>query len=638
MSNSTDLRPEATMVSLGDFFSQNEYSVPNYQRDYAWKPRQVEDLLTDLFQFSLSGDDYYVLGQVITSSPSNKRSTTKSLVDGQQRTTTIYLVLLALHRHVSSFAADEEELESLKGILQTIETILWRFDGTSPKKKTRFTGVKNGAATLEALVRGEQVEAPVSVSDKNLVKNLSFIERWLADQPQLTYPQGVWDFLTKMLNNVSVVNLELTNETQAIDFFVKLNSRGVKLNAADLLKGLILKNANDEDYEAAHNAWQEAAFKVSKVSPNGAASVEFLLGAMIRKRLGQRVSKDQLYFQWEQQILAKPRPFENIRLNKSLDRKMSVNEFVQLMTSDANYLQKIGNGETPKGLPASELRGTRLFKSFQHYNVLLAGAELNSDAYRELCRAVEARTILQLFSDEPSQEYEKILPSWAKRIGVLALTGSKATVQQVRDECVPAFAQAEKLLERVSPTLRRLRYQDDNGVSRQKDIQRIRYVLARTAQSTSSGELHKHPLGYFLETGQASEAEETAVPRHIDHIFPKSASYVSKNWPFEYPQDLIHSLGNLTLLWAEANQKASDSSPSKKREAYLSSEGLPITRSLALDVLSNNDSGAAGVLWRKAKVDLENWGPKDIELRTQLYVNEFIDDLRKSLLPFTKSK
>jgi hypothetical protein len=194
---------------------------------------------------------------------------------------------------------------------------------------------------------------------------------------------------------------------------------------------------------------------VSKVTPNGAANMEFLLGAMIRKRLGQRVSKDQLYFEWERQILAKPRRFENIRKVKSLNERISVNEFVEMLTANSLALEKIGSGQLPKtGKPATELRGTRLFKSFQHFNVLLAGAELSVDAYNQLCRAVEARTILSLFSEEPSQEFEKILPAWAKRIGQLSLKGSQVRVEDVREACAPAFSDTDRLFERIEPTIR----------------------------------------------------------------------------------------------------------------------------------------------------------------------------------------
>lgn len=628
MSNHSGIRPEAKVLSLREYFEDYEYTVPNYQRDYAWRSRQVLDLLTDLFQFFKSKDEYYVLGQVITSNSTGRQKNRKALVDGQQRSTTIYLLLIAIHRHVTSFAADPEELAALRGILAPIENILWKFDNASPIQKPRFSGVKNGASTLESLVRNEEPNSPESVSAKNLIKNLSVIERWLVDEKNFNDPQGVWDFLERILDQVNVVCLELSDETQAIDFFVKLNSRGVKLNAADLMKGLILKNANDAEYEIANSAWQEAASKVAKVTPNGAASIEFLLGAMIRKRIGQRVSKDQLYFQWEQQIRSKPRALENIRQIKSLEQKISVTEFVAQLSADADFLEKIGTGQTP------ELRGTRLFKSFQHYNVLLAGASLSVDAYRELCRAVEARTILQLFSDEPSQNYEKILPAWAKRIGALSFAGTKARVEEVRYECIPAFQNVDALIERVGPTLKRLRYQDENGTSRQKDLQRIRYLLARVAQSTSAGELHKHPLGYFLDTSKQSETGETAVPRDIDHVFPKNPKVIARHWPEDAPADLVHSIGNLTLLWAEANQKASDSLPIKKQTVYAESEGLQITRALALDEGNYKDITIAGKLWSKARVSLENWGPKDIQARTQLYVDLFTEEIRQSVKPY----
>lgn len=618
--------------TLGEFFLNYEYSIPNYQRDYAWKAKQVEDLLRDLEQFVRNReDDYYVLGQIITAPGKGK---SHSLVDGQQRTTTIYLLLLALHKHLGELTSDEV----VEGARFTIEQILWRYDGSSPKKSLRFTGVKNGQQTLHALVSGEAPQKPISVSDKNLVRNFELIRQWIGRQKFLHSGQGVWDFLNRILSDVTVVCLELANETQAIDFFIKLNSRGLKLNAADLMKGLILKNATEEDYEAADAIWQKAASQISQVWPNGAASMEFLLGAMIRKRTGQRVSKDQLYFEWEKQILVRQRPFENLRKNKSLSAKISVSEFVTQLSSDAEALQMIGSARTPHGLPATELRGTRLFKSFQHYNVLLAGAKLPSDAYKHLCRAIEARTILQIFSDEPSQDYERILPPWAHRIGELILRENRVSVEDIRLASAPAFADTARLMERVEPTIRRLRYADDAGGMRQRDISRIRFVLAKTAKATQRDKAEQvgFPLSFFLETtSETGESNEQAIPRDIDHVLPKSQKSIQKYWPSDYPIDLIHSLGNLVLLWGVTNKEMGAKSPPEKVEAYLKQD-LALTQALAIgDVPEEKTAHEKAVkYWKKAQVSLREWGPDDIELRTRLYVELFMKDLESSIQPF----
>ena len=83
--------------------------------------------------------------------------------------------------------------------------------------------------------------------------------------------------------------------------------------------------------------------------------------------------------------------------------------------------------------------------------------------------------------------------------------------------------------------------------------------------------------------------------------------------------------------------KAKDVAPQKKKEFY-ASQDLALTKALAhsgSDVSDNEKMlHRSELLWKKARVDLDTWGPKDIELRTKLYVELFIEDMQESVKPF----
>src|SRR5258705_13977027 len=90
--------PQLRLRSIFDLLSER-FFVPSYQRGYRWTPRQVEALLDDLEAFQLwsrqsSPDAFYCLQPVVV----RRRSDGEwEIVDGQQRLTTIFIVLRALH-------------------------------------------------------------------------------------------------------------------------------------------------------------------------------------------------------------------------------------------------------------------------------------------------------------------------------------------------------------------------------------------------------------------------------------------------------------------------------------------------------------------------------------------------------------
>ena len=632
MSNQKE-EASASLQNIANFFGANGYSVPKYQRDYAWKTRQISELLDDLWQFAISPDSYYVLGQVITT-PVKNGSDIRNLVDGQQRITSLYLLLLAIQRRNRALHVDSGFGPSGQAIEDQIVGLLWTWSGTPPSRTPRFQSVENGKTFLHELIMGVDHPTIVSVSDRNLKSNFEFIKTWLGEQKKLSTADQLWTFTCRILQDVKLVNLRLPSEDRAIDFFIKLNSRGVKLNAADLLKSLILKNANDQDYLNADEVWKkisnslEAAKKLpgAMKMPTGAANMEFLLGALIRKRTGLRYSKDQLFSAWEGQITKKHTPFDS---EPTLTGKLSVNEFIDLLAKDGQDFRAIGTGFKPVragGGLSQNLVGTRTFKAIQHFNVLMGGTNLEKAAYEQLEKLVEARTIIQIFSEEPSQDFEKILPKWASRIHKL---GAEGSVQDVVKESLESFKGVEQLIQRIPSFVSRLRYSNTDGRPRQSDIDRIRYVLARANHRAEirAGENYSG-IRMFMET---TAGEGLALPRDIDHILAKSDKSVKANWSDLESTEALQSIGNLALLSSSVNQKSGDTAPANKEEQFGSGKEPLLTIALSH---SKHMSAAFKKnpeiqrLQERVTPQLDSWGQESIDLRRDLYVELFLEDIR----------
>ena len=78
-----------------------EFFIPSYQRGYRWDSTQVTDLLDDLFEFMKSGTGKYCLQPVVVKKKSDNDKVWE-VIDGQQRLTTIYIILSRLRKSITS--------------------------------------------------------------------------------------------------------------------------------------------------------------------------------------------------------------------------------------------------------------------------------------------------------------------------------------------------------------------------------------------------------------------------------------------------------------------------------------------------------------------------------------------------------
>lgn len=106
-------RIENFQFSIQDAFKECFYVVPDYQREYVWKDREVRQLLDDINeQVDGSDDSEYFVGTVLVSKHAS--SGNHEVIDGQQRLTTFFLILCALRAQVTS---DDPQLGSHIGSL-----------------------------------------------------------------------------------------------------------------------------------------------------------------------------------------------------------------------------------------------------------------------------------------------------------------------------------------------------------------------------------------------------------------------------------------------------------------------------------------------------------------------------------------
>ena len=82
-------KKDINKISINDLFVKYRYIVPIFQRNYAWSKREIEQLLNDI----LSSEDKYFLGSLIVH---KNEDDLYEVIDGQQRLTTLYILLICL--------------------------------------------------------------------------------------------------------------------------------------------------------------------------------------------------------------------------------------------------------------------------------------------------------------------------------------------------------------------------------------------------------------------------------------------------------------------------------------------------------------------------------------------------------------
>ena len=185
------------------------FLVKDYQRGYKWTATEVRQLLDDLNEFEPKENEFYCLQPIIIKVDNDK----KELIDGQQRCTTIYLILQYLGQHLFDITYQTRE--------QSAEFL-------------------NEIATLN--LSGEWNDWVASHSKKDNVDNYHFfqayraIQNWFAEKSEDKKSR----FLEKLLSKTKVIWYEVTGEIDSIELFTRINSNKIPLTEAELIKALFL--------------------------------------------------------------------------------------------------------------------------------------------------------------------------------------------------------------------------------------------------------------------------------------------------------------------------------------------------------------------------------------------------------------
>lgn len=211
MSNAIDLK------TIKDILKYKFY-IPSYQRGYRWDKQQVTDLLEDIWDFSqrndLKKDEFYCLQPIVVKNKVKSLEDEKwEIIDGQQRLTTIYIILTYIKNNILPNAAIPFTLE--------------------------FETRKNSEEFLRNINENEKEKNIDYYYIFNALKN---IEEWFKGKEDET--TTVIEIYNKLLNQTKIIWYQVNESIDSIDIFTRINLGKIPLTNAELIKALFLKKDN----------------------------------------------------------------------------------------------------------------------------------------------------------------------------------------------------------------------------------------------------------------------------------------------------------------------------------------------------------------------------------------------------------
>lgn len=600
------MRPDEMLIS--DVFKASidddntlRYEIPLYQREYMWNKNEWEMLFNDL----VTNEKGYFLGSIIAINKReyNSDPAIMEIVDGQQRLTTISLLLLAIYSTLGEFDSDMDDI--LKRQYYDLADEI--------SKKTRKGEFlirlklqeKNNNDYLALLYSLKLSNTRIDVryaSRRKIYRAYNFLKKtikeWLAEDDtdnQLDKLLGLRD----KVNSAIVIFIETKSNKDAYMLFESLNNRGVPLSALDLMKNLLVRESGD-NARSSYEKWMDIVTNLTD-------------DYSIQERFFRQ------YYNAFREELSAPFVTPNKRYLEYIATKSNLlSIYERLITKDyVGFLEKIkrtsdfyaiiinnSNDEVNEKLKESLLTLSRVQGVPSYILLLYLFYYSNNLNINDVNKIGIINTLIKFFIRRNLTDY----PNTRKLTKIFM-----DIIDDVRN------LTDNDVVTKINDYLRKVSVKDEtfkqglNGPIYQNNVDMTRFLLC-----------------YYEEQSQTKETKRDLWERDksnkryiwtIEHIFPEGDN-IPQCWvdmiadgdlnkAIEYQNDYVDLLGNLTL--SGYNSNLSNSSFEEKLNKTKDGKNIGYRNGLTL----NQDV-----------VDKTKWTIDDIKNRTDKLVDFFLEEFK----------
>jgi uncharacterized protein with ParB-like and HNH nuclease domain/predicted transport protein len=475
------------------FEGSTYYQVPPYQRPYSWKEEHVEELWEDIYSAFENGDEEYFLGSLILTR--NKENKCLDVIDGQQRITTLTILFCVLRDMYYIDLENKTEKKKIIGRIRDLESENERLKfRTHPGSQNDFEQeiIKKINFEKEGK-RSKFLDAAHVFREK--INTLLEKDKTLLEK-----------FTDYLLEKVMVVTIECTNKSFAIKLFQVLNTRGLDLSPADLIKSFLMsKLKTKEDSETFEHEWNDIENK--------------------SKNLNEDLKN--LFTYYEYYLLAS-NPKKS--LYEELEKKFKNREPLEVIHE---FKRLIKYFEDIKSHKLKSVYALNYLKHDVYWKSILLAAKLKEwpeTEFEKLTEKIRNFFYLYWIAEYTSTRIKQT------SFNIISLIKNGNTLDQITEEL------EEKLTE-------------DRVVKR----------ALRNIKEGAYNAAWCKPLLILLEYYQTDDSNinfiELDKMLQVEHILPQSyskVSYWSERFSHQKAERLVNTLGNLTLLSGRKNILASN--------------------------------------------------------------------------------
>ena len=552
------------------FGSGNEqYVIPAYQRRYSWHDRQVWELIDDIRLIEES--DTHLLGSIVCLAGHHTAGLNRlELVDGQQRLTTVMVILECMRQHLRQMG-DSDEVSELGRLITS------RALAGAPVRKVALESID--AAEFERLVEGA---GDKPYQNLNLQKAFQIVRGWIESQEKAT----LIAFLYRLKNQALVIRLDVSDAKDAFKLFETINNRGLRLSPTDIIKNFLLGNAarfGADSLRVARSTWADLIVFLDGTSAD--SFFRYYLMALLKTRVtdGEVVAQFKKLFMGkvaeaidlpERRLYADIEEVEDdhtesgggdespatvVVVNNS---RMEFKDFLKQLSAHARAYGDLVLAKTGEARLDRHLRNLQMIKAVQTYGFLmhLRCGKCSDKVLLKVIRLTEAFILRRHVCKERANETEAL---FARLCAADPGDPVPVTKSAYRELCPTD--------EKFSGALATTEFPPNL-------INRARYCLEQI-------EAYKHGEHPELQVLGAADV-------HVEHIIPQKiktkrakeefgdwVTYLGPKAETMHPS-YVGRIGNLTLFAGALNIGASNNPFHKKRKSYKES-GIELTRELA---------------------------------------------------------
>lgn len=410
------------------FNAQRSYFIDIYQREYKWTEDNVRTLLNDIEirfnQYHRTKEDPkaiqedvlerfepYFLNTYLTSTT----AATTAIVDGQQRLTTLLLILIKLFRLLQSIEKDPGNRGKTFSA-NVVELLIFETNDFGEAQRFKIFN-ENRESAFMALVKGEAVERTdqtrtriaenyKKVIDPYFESFFSNGESGEYDLVKLTY------YLTYLLDRISIVEIRIERQKNVAMIFEVVNDRGLGLRPYEILKGKLIGSLSGEQREHANSVWtelQEEYFKVGlKNSTEKALDLDLFFQTFFRAKFADSESE---YEKFEKDYHYEM--YRNDRVKDFFGNYTDTDLLYMRITDDIKYFAELYL-EIRTTYEYESLIFNKLLDQNQQYLLIMSAIKLKDPERSEKIDLIAKKfdqfhTLLRLLDSYDSNKFQRLI-------------------------------------------------------------------------------------------------------------------------------------------------------------------------------------------------------------------------------------